>query len=131
MSKLLIAGAMALLGCTAMPTEVPLQSEFTLAIGQSVRLSGTSSTVTFESVPQDSRCPANAQCVWAGNAEVRLRITTSGVGAATSVNTGVEPRSVSAGEVRVDLLGLTPHPIAGGPAVDPKSYRVRLLAGRT
>jgi hypothetical protein len=128
MMRVILLGALVLKGCTPHPTEASLDSDFVLAIGQSVHLAGTSTTVTFEAVPQDSRCPTNVQCVWAGNAEVRLRIATGNSRVETSLNTGVEPRSASAAGVQIELVEVTPAPVAGSPAIPAGDYRARLRA---
>jgi hypothetical protein len=45
-----------------------------LPLGGTVRVEGTDLHVTFERVAQDSRCPRNVTCVWAGEATVELRL---------------------------------------------------------
>jgi hypothetical protein len=45
-------------------------TSFTLAEGQTARLDDSDFSVTFVGVPQDSRCPADAMCVWQGEALV-------------------------------------------------------------
>ena len=61
--------------CVEPSTEVPLAQDFELSLGQTVAIAGTAHRVTFEAVPEDSRCPTDAVCVWAGNARVSLRVT--------------------------------------------------------
>ena len=54
------------------PQKGAFEQSSTLAAKQSVRLSSTSSdelVIAVDSI-QDSRCPINANCVWAGNAKV-------------------------------------------------------------
>jgi hypothetical protein len=46
--------------------------DFDARIGETVAIAGEPLTVTFEQVVEDSRCPANATCVWAGTAVVRV-----------------------------------------------------------
>lgn len=128
MTRLLLLSTLVVKGCTTPSSEASLGSDFILAVGQTVHLTGTSTTITFEAVPQDSRCPTNVQCVWAGNAEVRLRIATGATHADASVNTGVEPHGVATAEVQVDLLEVTPAPVAGDPAIPAGAYRARLRA---
>jgi len=130
MTRSILLGAMLLRGCATTPSEVPLGGDFVLAIGQTVRLAGTSTTVRLEAVPQDSRCPATVQCVWAGNAEVRLLISAGPAPVETSVNTGVEPRAATVGDLRIELLDLTPSPITGSAAIPSTEYRARLRASR-
>ena len=55
-----------------------LNEELTLRIGQTMRISEENLTIEFLEVMEDSRCPKNVNCVWAGRAVVRVRITYSG-----------------------------------------------------
>ncbi len=49
--------------------------------------------VTFLAVRNDSRCPINAQCVWAGDAEVVLRVKAGNQAARiVRIHTELEPR---------------------------------------
>ena len=128
MTRLMLLSALVVRGCTTPSTEASLGSDFVLAIGQTVHLTGTSTAVTFVAVPQDSRCPTNVQCVWAGNAEVRLRIVTGATRLDASVNTGIEPHSAVTAEVQIELVEVTPSPIAGSPAIPAGVYRARLRA---
>lgn len=54
--------------------EVASGSVVNLRLGSTVRIRGTDLHVTFEQVTEDSRCPVNVTCVWAGQAAVELRI---------------------------------------------------------
>lgn len=47
--------------------------EFTLAVGKSALVGGRW-LIEFTSVPEDSRCPMNARCIWEGNARVAFQI---------------------------------------------------------
>jgi hypothetical protein len=112
--------------CAGSPTEIRLDQEFELAPGGTVRIAGTSQTITFESVPQDSRCPANVTCVWAGNAEVRLRVRAADRDSSVGLNTTVEPHAAAVGSLRVELRALAPAPQAGSPTPS-GAYRARLV----
>lgn len=70
--------ALALAGtasCTVVPPverNPPAPAGAAVALNQSVRVG--SATVTPVSVVEDSRCPVNARCVWAGRLVVKTRI---------------------------------------------------------
>ena len=51
-----------------------LDEEFTLALGDSIVLSGTPYTITFNKVIEDSRCAQGMTCVWEGNARIEIRL---------------------------------------------------------
>ena len=77
----------ALSGCTKSPStpqaprtegSAALDQPLTLHVGETAALAGTTLSLTFERVPEDSRCPINVNCVWAGNAVVRLAVRVAG-----------------------------------------------------
>jgi hypothetical protein len=88
--------------------------EFDIAAGQTVEVQGTPMTIRFSGVAEDSRCPVDVQCVWAGNAIVRLAISTSG-GATTdaTLNTTLDPKSTTTSGYTIRLAGLKPVPRSG------------------
>jgi hypothetical protein len=112
--------------CAGTPTEVRLDQEFELALGATVRIAGTSQTITFESVPEDSRCPADVTCVWAGNARVRLRVRAAAQDSSVGLNTMVDPHAAVIGAIRVELKALSPETRTGAP-IPSASYRARLV----
>lgn len=111
--------------CVEPSTEVPLDQDFELAVGRTVAITGTAQRVTFDAVPEDSRCPIDAVCVWAGNARVSLRVTEAGTDSSVALNTGLEPRSATVGGIRLELRALTPAPRADTPT-PPDAYRATL-----
>lgn len=63
---MLIAGALSI--AEAKPVKVGLNKE--------IQVAGSKLRVRFVEIVEDSRCPADVQCIWAGNAKVRLRVNT-------------------------------------------------------
>lgn len=61
-----------MLSCALSTPTTPLGQPFTLTPGNSVTVDGVQ--ITFRAVGQDSRCPPDVQCIWEGDAEVRLRV---------------------------------------------------------
>ena len=109
----------------AAPTaEVPLGSEFSLKPGESALVVSTDLVVTFLQVVNDSRCPADAVCVQAGDAVVALSVGKA----------GVELRSNSAPEAAVGsyvlrLERVEPYVYSSRP-IEPKDYRAILKLTR-
>lgn len=130
MVRWMVLGSLLARSCATPTGEVALERDFELAVGQGVHLAGTSLTISFSGVGQDSRCPATVQCVWAGNAEVRLRLVSAGAAADVSVNSGIEPHRTTSGGVVVELVDVIPLPDPGGTPPAPSAYRVRLRASR-
>lgn len=74
-------------------------------------------TVKFVSVVEDSRCPMNARCIWAGNAKIQIAVS-KGKAAPKFVelNTGLDPNSVKLYGYTITLEGLTQNdPAMMGP----------------
>ena len=96
--------------------------EFELAVLQDARITGTSVTVRFLGVLNDSRCPSDVKCVWAGNAIARFNLSAPGQQALiTSLNTTLDPKSVQYGGLTLTLTGLKPVPKSGS-AIPSTSY---------
>ena len=57
---------------TARPISARLGQDFDVRIGETVAIADEPLTLTFEQVVEDSRCPTNTTCVWAGTAVIRL-----------------------------------------------------------
>lgn len=62
----------------------------------------------FDGVGADSRCPIDAICVWAGDGEVFLNITTGNSSQRYTVHTGLEPREVVIENYLIQLVSLLP-----------------------
>jgi len=73
-------------------------------------------SVTFHDVPEDSRCPTDVVCVWAGNAAVLL---SAALGRTPDIpftlNTTIAPRDTVFGPYRIYLLALDPQPVSYRP----------------
>jgi hypothetical protein len=102
---------------------------FQLRVGQQVSLDNQALRIAFESVPEDSRCPAQVTCVWAGNGRVGLRVTTGEQSANISLNTTLEPRTVEVRGYQISLERLDPHPVTTE-RVSPDRYVAQLKVTR-
>lgn len=87
---------------------------FTLRAGRQVTLKGEKLRIRFAAVTEDSRCPADVKCVWAGNAAVRVDVTTSGRSEESlTLNTGRGSSFASDAKYqgyKVKLVDLSPYP---------------------
>jgi hypothetical protein len=77
----LMLGAAALSACMVIPDSAiagsaPAAEGSRVTLGQAVRVGAV--IVTPQEVVEDSRCPINARCVWAGRLVVRTRIDGAG-----------------------------------------------------
>jgi hypothetical protein len=114
--KRILAGALLALtsACTLLPTDssgklVPAGEDFTLAEGQTALVREPRVAVRFLEVTEDSRCPIEADCITAGNATVRLRVSQEGFEPAILDLRTDEPLSREVyNYYAVELLGLDP-----------------------
>ena len=91
-----------------------------------MRLEGSVIRLNFGRVLEDSRCPIDVTCVWAGNAKVEIGIG-AGMGPTHPLllNTDNGPRAVTWSGIRVTLLELTPSPHSENP-IRLEDYSVKL-----
>lgn len=64
--------------CAAQRNTVSLGKEFTLPIGETIDIENENLSIKFVEVVGDSRCPTGVECVWAGEAQCRLRFNIAG-----------------------------------------------------
>lgn len=132
----LMALAFASLACTSPLTlspdgprataSVEVGRAFDLRVGEEAAVAGTDVRIRFDGVRQDSRCPTGVQCVWSGDAEAALRITTPAGPTNLVLHTNVDPRSANASGHLIRLETLRPHP-AEGTAIPAGEYVVTLI----
>ena len=79
--------------------------------------------VRFVAVTEDSRCPRDVTCIWAGEVKVQLEIQQASK-AASQVEL-LEGGSTVAGEYRVTLVRVEPQPTSTA-KIAPQDYRATL-----
>jgi hypothetical protein len=109
---------------------VPINQQFTLAPGEAAAIDRAGLRLQFMRVIGDSRCPADAICVWIGDATVLVRVF---VGTQTSdydlhTNNSLQS-TVDIGGVRIALVQLQPYPFSNRP-IQPADYRATLEVRR-
>ncbi len=108
--------ALAATGCAQIPplesrVEAPLDAVFTLQVGQHAVIEDTPLRLRFVSVPEDSRCPVDVDCVWEGDARVHLLLSFADSAAQTlDLHTGLQPRFEFVRGYRITLERLEPAP---------------------
>jgi hypothetical protein len=106
----------------------PLNTEFVLAPGDARRIEDASTEVRFESVTNDSRCPADAICVTGGDAHVNIRVT-SGLSSRNYVLHTGDMRPVTHDDLTIHLVDVSPYPFSSR-TIAPDEYRVTLRVTR-
>ena len=106
---------------------IRLGQEFELKINQEAAIEGEGLAVVFESVLEDSRCPEGVDCIWSGNAKIRIRSSKQKhAPAPIELNTNVGPKSSSYLDYEVKLVALKPRPKADKP-VQSNEYKATLI----
>ena len=121
---LLISGA----ACSSVQPAVIVEpgASFTLAQGQTATVRGTETRITFKQVREDSRCPVDVTCVWAGDAKIEIVIEPNGSGV-TRILSITSPNETRVGNLRIRFVGLSPVPRqADGNA--PRNYLAEFVA---
>ena len=120
-SRLLLSACSLLLGCstalnlnfTENQTMPRVGKEFQIRVGQQLKFDGGDFAVKFTRVVQDSRCPSDVNCVWAGNAQVSLEWIADKCPTAVTLNTNPTPEAGDESKVggfRIKLIKLDPYP---------------------
>ena len=115
----------------ANPVNALIDNEFSLGIGQSASIDGEKLIIKFKAVLEDSRCPINALCAWAGNGKVEFDVLDiDGENKTIVLNTEEEPRLAPLKGHKLKLVSLKP-PRIDGVSISPGDYRVTLSVERT
>jgi len=109
------------------PAPLELDVEGTLAAGTTVPVKGTDMQVTFVAVTEDSRCPKDVTCVWAGEVKVKLTVK---LGSSAPVKREVlEGRAAIVEPYRLTVTRVLPEPLSDKKP-QPSDYRINLIVVR-
>ena len=91
----------------------PGEKRISLEIRQEKAVPAFGIKIKFLSVLEDSRCPEGRQCIWAGNAKVRIAVSQRRQKPIQlEVNSGLTPQVVNYGRYEIRLAALDPKPTA-------------------
>lgn len=133
-SRLALVATLLVLAACAASTEPPPNTQPTdanvsvsgdtlrIPLGAQAMTQGGRVRVAFLERVGDSRCPTNVVCVWAGDAEVRVRVHAGGKELVARIHTTVEPQVVTFEGYALRLVGLTPYPGSGDQQATPVAY---------
>ena len=128
-------GALALLvflaGCSSdgsMGPTGPLDVQLVLAPGETANVENAAVRLRFEGVNGDSRCPADALCIWGGDALVRISMMSGGTVATYDLHTG-SMQPARHGDLTIALVQLSPYPFSNR-TIAPNEYRATLRVTR-
>jgi hypothetical protein len=119
-------------GCATVDTAIVAEpgTEFALPVGKTATLNGTGTRITFSQVTNDSRCPVDVQCVWAGDAKIELTISRGGSPDEAKVLSITPPNNeTTSGDLRIRFTGLAPVPRQADSGKD-RAYVAQLVVTR-
>jgi len=106
---LVVTSIVALAACTTVAAPAPAVVDgapFALTPGEQVQVAG-GGTLRYLRLVNDSRCPPDVQCIWAGDAEIALKWQPVAAPArALSLHTHLEPKTADLDGHRLRLLSL-------------------------
>src|SRR5688500_12703157 len=115
---------------TVASARVGLGEDIVLVPGRLVVIEHSDTRFSFDGVTSDSRCPRDVQCVSAGNATPRLRVSIQGDSdRVVELNTAFEPTDARVGSYLLRLTALTPDPVPTR-AITQSEYRLRVRLER-
>lgn len=127
--RIVILTLIAILAMTTI-TSAAKPEKFTLRPGQQKRAAKGELRVKFISVVEDSRCPVGVDCVWAGNAQIKVIATDErGQSKEMIINTTMGPQGDQFAGYAINLVSLTPQPTSKGKAPDSR-YRATFTVAR-
>jgi len=100
----------------------------TVRPGQQKTASHSRIRVKFISVTEDSRCPADVACVWAGNAKIQVKVSDRNGSKIIVMNT-MGQSGDQFGSYAITLNELTPKRRSNG-NIKPKDYRATITVTR-
>ena len=127
MQKFLITVLILSIFVSACSAQIP--GKVTLHPGESASDANGSIKITFIEVLEDSRCPADVMCIWAGQVNVLIEVA-YGTEIQQYTLTGHtllegDVNSITVGEHTITLVQVDPYPLASQPT-EPADYQVTL-----
>ena len=117
--------------CISAQPAYPLGQQFSLAIGETAGISGEDLAIRFVDVAGDSRCPTGVVCIWAGQVDCLVDLTSGG---STTRAQFTEPgltTSAGAQSFKAFQFSFTvaPYPEAGKP-IARGDYRLNITVSK-
>lgn len=113
-----------LFSCNYSKTSVSpnIDDEFEIKYGQTRILGIHNLTIRFIAVLEDSRCPIGLECVWEGNAEIKIEVNQK----TFRLNTTLEPKELEFMDYKIRLISVYPYPVENE-VINPDEYKIKLL----
>jgi hypothetical protein len=108
MKKAFTAFLFLILAAGVLPAYAKRSQDVKVQINKSVTSNGLK--IEFVELVEDSRCPTDAQCVWAGNAKIKVKVTKNGKSQVLDLEMVTKGLKPNYGNYLLTLSGLTPEP---------------------
>ena len=109
--KGLVASLMLVLAFGVIPATAAKRSETVrVQINKEKRVPQSKLSVRFVELVEDSRCPTDTNCVWAGNAKIKILVSKNGRSHELTLDTNGPKQAATAEGYSIKLVGLTPEP---------------------
>ena len=106
-----VASLMLMLAVGVMPTIAKPQTEsFKVQVNKEKRAPKSRLSIRFLEMVEDSRCPRDVNCVWAGNAKIKIRVSKNGRSHELTMDTNGKAQTAVAEGYQITFTGLTPEP---------------------
>lgn len=103
-----------------------LNQQVRLPVGKTAIITNEDLSIKFEQVTADSRCPAGAACVWAGEAKCQTTVTLKGVSSPLVLTVAGSSESPNVFEGYTFNINLEPYPQVGQ-TIDKTGYVMVLI----
>jgi hypothetical protein len=104
---------------------LPIDQPFQIKYKEKLSNSDHQISLLFDSVRSDSRCPMNANCITAGNAEVKFIFEASKIDVKVMLNTNTDPKFLMTTQYKIELISLSPIPFIDRATV-PSDYSAQV-----
>lgn len=122
MKTLFLAVILTLVFGSVVTANAQTDSAIKVKVGKQKKFSRSKIKIKFVSLVEDSRCPEGVNCVWAGNANIKVMISQgNGAGENFEMNTNLGAKGATFGGYAINLVSLTPTPKANV-RIDKDSY---------
>lgn len=126
MKKLIFAMVLTFVFGGAAIVSAQSSQEITARMNRDVKASRSKIKVRLVAV-EDSRCPKDVDCIWAGNAKVTLKLTSSkGKSQTVEINSNLDAKSVKFEGYEITLGDVSPYP-ASNIRIDPNGYTAKIV----
>lgn len=101
--------------------------QFTITPKETIIIQGENLRITFMEMIEDSRCPTNVECVWAGRARAALSVEQGQDTARLDISTEKGKNVKNFGKYQITLIQVDPYPKSSGTPKPVDKYVLSLV----